>query len=510
MPRAEDAGYPTDVPYVRQFCKELSPALLRAAAALNGFAPPSGDDFDYCELGCATGDTSNTLAAAYPRARFVGVDLSPEHVAQARGLASRGGLGNVRYLDADLSRLGEADLPACDYVVAHGVLSWIAPEMRAAMLDRAARALKPGGVLYVSYNALPGWAAVEPLRRLLRDLSAAAEGSILERAHHATLAARLLRDSGAEYFASNPAAAEMLSTAERMGPNYAVHEYLGEHWHPMYFADVASQMAARGLSFIGQLPLYANYRDLTIPLTAMDLFQQVRDRATFESLKDFAVNEFFRGDLYVKGGAGRDPATTSAYLDETPFGTLVPADGVKREVRLRHHALHYDEPPFAAVIAALAVRPSTVPELARAPGLASHDSGLVRSVVMRLLLGEQVWPMQVGVTGDAAAYNRAVLDQPLSPTSPVVLAAPVAGTGIVVPASHAVSLRLLTGVAPADRRAWTEAFVAKQPVKLSMQGEPVDGVDAQVRVLLREMEKVRESRLPKLVQLGAFAGEQVA
>jgi hypothetical protein len=92
----------------------------------------------------------------------------------------------------------------------------------------------------------------------------------------------------------------------------------------------------------------------------------------------------------------------------------------------------------------------------------------------------------------------------------VVLAAPVAGTGIVVPASHAVSLRLLTGVAPADRRAWTEAFVAKQPVKLSMQGEPVDGVDAQVRVLLREMEKVRESRLPKLVQLGAFAGEQVA
>src|SRR5579864_1909786 len=71
MTQAEAAGYLTDVPYVRQFCKELAPPWLRAAAALNGFSPPPGDSFDYLELGCGTGDTLNTLAAAHPRARFL-------------------------------------------------------------------------------------------------------------------------------------------------------------------------------------------------------------------------------------------------------------------------------------------------------------------------------------------------------------------------------------------------------------------------------------------------------
>src|ERR1700729_2623003 len=97
--------YLREVPYVRQFARELSPPLLRAAAALNGFTPPPADDFDYCELGCGTGDTTNTLAAAHPNARFVGVDFNAEHVAFARGLAERGGLANVRFLERDFAEL---------------------------------------------------------------------------------------------------------------------------------------------------------------------------------------------------------------------------------------------------------------------------------------------------------------------------------------------------------------------------------------------------------------------
>ncbi|HEY6459033.1 MAG TPA: class I SAM-dependent methyltransferase, partial [Polyangiaceae bacterium] len=419
------AGYLTDVPYVRQFCKELAPPLLRAAVALNGFTPPPGDDFDYCELGCGPGDTSNTLAAAHPHARFVGVDLDGSHVAAARDLASRGGLTNVRYIHGDLARLAPSELPLFDYVVAHGVLSWVPAPTRAALVELAAARLKPGGILYVSYNALPGWAAVQPLRRLLRDLADRAEGSRIERAHHASMAAQLLRDCGAEYFTSNPAASEMLTTVLRMGPTYAAHEYLGEHWNPMYFADVAAEMSARGLAFVGQLPLAWNYRDLTIPQTAQELFREVNDRATFESLKDFAVNEFFRGDLYAKAAAGRDAATTEAYLAATAFGTAVPAAALKREVHLRHHALHFDDPLSEAVVARLAACPSTFTELAKDDAVASFAPDAVRGTVLRLLLGEQLLPVRPGVAPAPADYTRAVLDQPLTPKNPVILASTV-------------------------------------------------------------------------------------
>ncbi|HEY1692749.1 MAG TPA: class I SAM-dependent methyltransferase [Polyangiaceae bacterium] len=499
------AGYLTDVPYVRQFCKELAPPLLRAAAALNGFTPPPADDFDYCELGCGPGDTMNTLAAAHPRARFVGVDLDEAHVAAGRELASRGGLANVRYVHGDLARLHASDLPACDYVVAHGVLSWVPATTRAALVELAAARLKPGGVLYVSYNALPGWAAVEPLRRLLRELADRADGSRIERAHHASMAAQLLRDCGAEYFTSNPAASEMLTTVLRMGPTYAAHEYLGEHWNPMYFADVAREMSARGLAFIGQLPLAWNYRDLTVPQTALELFRDVSDRATFESLKDFAVNEFFRGDLYAKSGAGRDPATTEAYLAETAFGTAVPAAAVKREVHLRHHALHFDDPVSDAVIQRLAAAPATLAELAGDEALASFGNDAVRGTVHRLLLGEQLLPLRPGVAPVPADYTRAVLDQPLTPENPVILASTVAGTGVVVPTLQAVALRMLTGVAPADRPAWARAFVARQHVKLVVGEAAVQSAEEQARVLLQELDTFRAKRLPKLVELGVIA-----
>src|SRR5689334_12867672 len=208
----ESHGYLSDVPYLRTFSKDLSPAMLRLVAALNGFPAPPADDFDYCELGSGNGDTTAALAAAHPGSRFLGVDVNPEHVAFATSLANGGGLGNVRFLERDFADLAGEGLPDFDYICAHGVLSWISPEKRKALLAFAEAKLKPGGLLYVSYNALPGWAAVEPLRRLMVDSAAGIEGGTLDRARHAVAVATLLKDGGAGYFASNPVAKDMLDT----------------------------------------------------------------------------------------------------------------------------------------------------------------------------------------------------------------------------------------------------------------------------------------------------------
>ena len=101
--QAEAVGpeYVTDVAYLRNFVEDLAPPRLRLCAALNGFTPPPAEGFAYGELGCGNGDTLATLAAAHPLASFVGVDMNPEHVAFAEGLASRGGLANARFLADD-------------------------------------------------------------------------------------------------------------------------------------------------------------------------------------------------------------------------------------------------------------------------------------------------------------------------------------------------------------------------------------------------------------------------
>jgi hypothetical protein len=261
-------------------------------------------------------------------------------------------------------------------------------------------------------------------------------------------------------------------------------------------------MAARGLRFVGQLPLYLCDRDLTIPDAAAAFFRGVTDRAEFERLKDYAVNEFFRADVYTKDAAPPDPSRATAWLDATPFGTLVPEDAVKREIRLRHHTLRYEGPLFAALVARLARAPATVGELARDPSFARHGVDAIRDAVRRLLFGEQVMPMRSSPAPVPADYNRVIVEQRLSTKSPVVLASPVAGTGIVVPTLHAVALRLLRGVLPTEHDAWIRAFVARQPVTLHAAGRPVVDPAEQARIIAQEVEKFRARRLPKLVALG--------
>jgi SAM-dependent methyltransferase len=302
-------GYLTDVSYLRTFSRNLAPPLLRAVTALNGFTPPPAEDFDYCELGSGQGDSTATFAACYPGARFVGVDVGHEHVVFANDFARRGGLANVRFLESDFEDLIASDLASFDFITAHGVLSWISPEKRRALIAFAEAKLKPGGLLFVSYNALPGWAAVEPLRRLMVEGSAG-EPDTLERARRGVGLARVLLDAHAAYFTRNPVAKTMLDTMTKTGLSYVVHEYFQPHWHPMYVTDVAREMAARGLYFIGQLPLYLNYGDLTVPPELVELFKGVTDRLAWESLKDYALNEFFRRDVYVKGMESRSDAAT--------------------------------------------------------------------------------------------------------------------------------------------------------------------------------------------------------
>jgi SAM-dependent methyltransferase len=513
---ASGSGYLTDVAYVRQFRAELNPAGLRAITALAGCRPPDGDDFTYCEIGAGFGDTLATLSAAYPRARFVGVDVNPAHVAAARNLATRGALDNVRFIEGDFEELNGDDLPAFDYVCAHGLLSWVAPSKQRALFARAARWLKPGGLLYLGYNALPGWASVAPLRRFMLDAASSVEGSSEARVRHALAAARLLRDANATYFVDNPSAKLILTTMLEMGVPYTAHEFFNPHWHPAYFADVAREVAEHDLRFVGQFPLHLNYRDLAQAPALAGAMASTTDRRAWEHVRAFASNEFFRRDIYVKGAVPGAEDTGRAYLDATRFGTLVGIEQVKREVALPARVLRFAGAPFDAVIEVLAGRTSTVAELAAVPSLAPLGVDVVRQAVLLLAMGSDVVPM-VGASRPAganasryrvpSAFNRVVLDQALSRTVPTVLASPVAGTGVSVSMLHAVALRALTEADVNSRAAWIHAFVEATPLRLYDHGRELDDKDDLARALGLQIQMFCATRLPKLIELGILEPE---
>jgi hypothetical protein len=280
----------------------------------------------------------------------------------------------------------------------------------------------------------------------------------------------------------------------------------------MYFADVAREMAGADLYFVGQLPLHLNYRDLALPPALVELFKGVDNRVAFESLKDFAVNEFFRQDVYVKGQAPCSAAHTHAYFDATPFGAPVGASFVLREVRLPHYQLQFAGPIFDALIPALAEGAATVAELGQRPALAGYGAARIREALARLVLGDQVVPMARSApfkAGSGAAryrvplaYNRTILEQRLSSTNLVALASPLAGAGVALSTLQATSLHLLTAVEPAAREAWLRAFVGRAALELHDGDRRVTDAEEKLRILAQKVEEFRKRRVPELLRLG--------
>ncbi|MFD0464070.1 class I SAM-dependent methyltransferase [Microvirga aerilata] len=250
------AGYVVDVDYTHGFYQELTPSLLSFFALLQGVqAPdPGASSLAYCELGCGQGFSTNLLASANPHIEFHATDFNPAHIAGARDLARSAGIENAHFYDDSFAEfLTRNDLPAFDFITLHGIYSWISPENRQAIVGFIRKKLKPGGLVYLSYNAMPGWASMMPLRRLLVE-HAAAQGSA--QSLQARIAASLgfadkLGSLDARYFANHPKLAGRVEKLKGQNPNYVAHEYFNRDLTPFYFMDVAQELAEAKLTWVG-------------------------------------------------------------------------------------------------------------------------------------------------------------------------------------------------------------------------------------------------------------------
>src|SRR5262249_21258700 len=154
-----------EVPYTSHPFPQTHPDRLATVATLMGLRPAPVQRCRVLELGCVSGGNLIPMVATLPESRFVGLDLSLLQIESGRRQAEALGLKNVELLNRNLREVGP-DLGQFDYVICHGVYSWVPPEIRDKILAICSQNLAPDGVAYVSYNTYPGW----HMRGMIRDM----------------------------------------------------------------------------------------------------------------------------------------------------------------------------------------------------------------------------------------------------------------------------------------------------------------------------------------------------
>lgn len=294
-------GYVADITYTHGYYPELNPLRMRLALLYAGIRPPTVNAA--CELGFGQGISIN-LHAATSATQWYGTDFNPAQAGFAQELAQVSGSNAHLFDEAFADFCARSDLPDFDFIGLHGIWSWISDDNRQSITEFIRRRLKVGGVLYISYNTQPGWAAMVPLRELLArhtEVLGMKGQDISQRIDTALDFAGKLFDTNPAFARANPQVNERLKKIRDQNRHYLAHEYFNRDWHPMSFARMSEWLAPAKIDYACS----ANYLDhidvLNLTAEQQALLKHIPHPMFSQLVRDFCINQQFRRDFWVKG-----------------------------------------------------------------------------------------------------------------------------------------------------------------------------------------------------------------
>ncbi|MHB1317830.1 MAG: methyltransferase regulatory domain-containing protein [Anaerolineae bacterium] len=333
-----------DVPYPILCYTQTHPDRLATCARLLGLEPAPVERCRVVELGCASGGNLIPMAATLPESTFVGIDLSARQITEASATVAALGLKNAAFFAIDIRDVTPS-LGTFDYVIAHGVYSWVPPEVRDRLLEVCSANLAPNGVAYVSYNAYPGWHMLQGLREMmLYHIRHETDGH--QRAEKARELVALLARSVADernhaYGTFIDSYRDLLDKQVQDGRPHVdsviLHDELAEWNDPVYFSQFAAHAGSHGLQFLVEADF-----PMSMPNNlSSDTFQALQDICESivdtEQYMDFVRNRAFRRTLLCHEDLAIDRTLRSGRVHELAIATraqrLPPKDGDAGVVR---------------------------------------------------------------------------------------------------------------------------------------------------------------------------------
>jgi len=286
------------IPYPAASFPQTHPNRLAGMAKLFGVDSPLPSAARVLELGCADGSNLLPMAEALPGATFLGIDYSGKQIETGNQMLGAAGLTNV-----ELRLQNILDFPLTegkfDYIIVHGIFSWVPEPVREKILAICSSCLTDHGVAYISYNALPGW----NMRKSIRDMMLFHTAGLTDpvaRVQQARALLKFLSDSvPTERNAYGLLLKSELELVSKSADNYLLHDYMEEDNTAFYFHQFVSHAARHGLQYLAESslsPMIASNFPESVAKTLGQLGQIIAQ----EQYMDFLRNRMFRATLLCK------------------------------------------------------------------------------------------------------------------------------------------------------------------------------------------------------------------
>ena len=440
-------GYHTEALYTYGYYKELSPSLQKLAVLLAGYETlPSTENDVHMELGFGQGISIN-IHAASQQGSYIGNDFNPSHVAHAQLLA-HASHSHIELSDASFAQMdARTDLPMCNSISLHGIWSWINDENRQHIVNIIQKHLKPGGIVYNSYNSISGHAGFLPWRHMMWQHYQQQTGTALERIDHTIKHFSAMFESNPSLLDNNPALKSTWERIQSADRHYLLHEYFNANWDCFSLSQVNELMQTAKLQFVGTTTSNAYINHLAMDENRLAQVQAQPNVLAAESWRDVLLGNTFRQDLYIKGGESLSPQGILRRLQKLRFVCTVTEDLFTNFLFNPQDSRHFNADLFDPIKAELvndAYAPKSFAQLQAAVGSKYTWQQILQVVLLKIHAGH-LQPCVEKETQQTRQQshdlNLALLGKLDDKISGVYVASPVTGMALTLEYIYAWCLR---------------------------------------------------------------------
>lgn len=290
-----------NLPYVSKSFTQTHPCFLKAVCSLFNFETPDAETANILEIGCAFGGNIIPVAQNFPKANIIGLDISEKQISAGQDAIKTMGLKNIKLKQQDITTY-KVPKKKFDYIICHGVYSWVPEVVREAILQVIADGLSDNGVAFVSYNTYPGWKITEVYRDSMLYRSQPVD-DIREKVKYGFGMLDFLKENLPKQSPWGVAIDQHYDYIRQADISYLAHEYFEVINEPCYFHQFMGLAQEKGLNFVAEAD-FQNHFYAPIPLDD-EAYQALKresggDPIKLEQLSDFLSNRKFRQTLLTR------------------------------------------------------------------------------------------------------------------------------------------------------------------------------------------------------------------